>query len=249
VLDDAIKQLVADVVALSTQPGTDQVSEQPEHTLAMVALFDRCRGLYGAVRLLAQHGFGQEALILTRPMYTEALMLLEFASADEKRRIELYVRYSLSAITDFEGTLLEAQARGDDVSTELAAAAKGREALERSARRHNVRTRRWKPDEKALAYKHVGGEGYLDFDLSHHFVHGTAFASAQRYAARGDVVMVGGPAANQEDWARGALVSASQSMVFAVRGICAILGWPEPPAVPKLLERIDQLADEAQRAE
>jgi hypothetical protein len=80
VFDDATNELVADVAALAAQPGTGEVSEQPRHTLEMVALFDRCRGLYGAVRLLAQRGFGQEALILARPMFTESLMLLEVAS-------------------------------------------------------------------------------------------------------------------------------------------------------------------------
>lgn len=239
--DNETKQLVSDVVALAAQPATGEVSEQPRHTLEMVALFDRCRGLFGAVRLLAQHGFGQEALILTRPMFTESLMLLEVASADQTRRVDLVVGYALATLADFEGILLEARTRGDDVTDELAAVAKRRTSLEGYARRHDARTRRWRIDEKALADKHVGGEGYLDFRMSHHFVHGSTFAAEQRYSTLEGVVVVGNPPS--QDWARGAVLSASQSMVFAVRGICGILGWPEPPSVPDLLARIHQLAD------
>jgi hypothetical protein len=245
VFDHATNQLVDEVVALAAQPGTGEVSGQPRHTLEMVALFDRCRGLFGAVRFLAQHGFGQEALILTRPMFTEALMLLEVASADETRRVELAIGYALATGASLEGIWREAQVRGHDVSEQMAAAAKERESLERYARERNARTRQWRVNEKELADKHVGGEGYLDFRMAHHFVHGSTFAAAQRYTPHGDVVRVGGPAASQEDWARVAVLSASQSMVFAVRGICGILGWPEPRAVPDLLTRLDQLADDS----
>ena len=121
--------------------------------------------------------------------------------------------------------------------------------LEQYARDRNARTRHWKPNEKELADKHVDGDGYLDYRMAHHFVHGSTFAAEQRYGLRGDVVVIGGPAANQEDWVRGALLSASQSMLFAVRGICGILGWPEPPAVAELLARIDEMAAASQPAD
>jgi hypothetical protein len=199
--------------------------------------------------LLAQHGFGQEALVLTRPMFTESLMLLEVASADETRQVELAIGYQLATVTSLEGVFREAQVRGNDTSEEMAAVAKLRDFLERYARERNARTRQWKPNEKQLADKHVGGEGYLDFLMAHHFVHGSTFASAQRYTPRGEVVMIGGPAASQEDWARSAVLSASQSMLFAVRGVCGILGWTEPPAVPALLARLDQMAADSRSAD
>jgi hypothetical protein len=249
VFDEATQQLVDEVVTLAKQPGTGEVSEHPRHTLEMVALFDRCRGLFGAVRLLAQQGFGQEALILTRPMFTEAMMLLEVGSEDETRRVEITIGYALATLADLEGMWREGQARGEDTSKALTAVAERREALEQYARERNTRTRHWRPNEKELADKHVDGDGYLDFRMAHHFVHGSTFATEQRYALRGDVVMIGGPAASQEDWARVAVLSASQSMLFAVRGICGILDWPEPSALPALLERLDQMADDSRSAD
>jgi hypothetical protein len=35
--------------------------------------------------------------------------------------------------------------------------------------------------------------------------------------------------------------------LYAVRGICGILGWPRPPALRDPLARINQLADEQPR--
>jgi hypothetical protein len=245
-LGDETRLLAADVAALAAQPGTDEVSEYPRHILEVVAVFDRCRGLFGAVRLLALRGLEQEALILTRPMFTDALMLLEVASVDETRRIELVIGYALATLTDFEGILREASTRGDDVEEELAAVAKRRASLKEYARRHSARTRRWRVNEKLLADKHVEGEGYLDFRMSQLFAHGSAFAGEQRYTSREGVVIVGIPPSR--DWARGAMLSASQSMIFAVRGICGIVGWPEPPSVPELLTRINTLADDSRSA-
>jgi hypothetical protein len=137
----------------------------------------------------------------------------------------------------------EAESRGDDTSEQLKAAAGLRASLEAYARTHNAAPRAWTVDEKKLADKHRGGDGYLDFRVGHHFVHGSAFANAQRSTKRGDVTLVGGPAAYQ-GWTEAAALSAAQSMLFAVRGVWAIVGRQEPPHVEQLLERLEEVAKE-----
>jgi hypothetical protein len=112
-------------------------------------------------------------------MFTESLMLLELASVDEKRRTELIVGWTLASLADLEGIMLEAQARGNDRSRPLTAIRTRRASIEGYARHRQARTRRWRVDEK-LADRHLDGEGYLDFRLAHHFVHGSSFASKQR---------------------------------------------------------------------
>lgn len=214
--------------------------------LEPLAVYDRCRGLFNAVRLLTDNGMGREALILTRPMFTESLMLLEWAAADDTRRVELTLGYSLASLANFEGTMLEGQSRGDDTSLQLAEVARRRKQIEDYARRRNARTRSWRVDEKALADKHRGGDGYLDFRMSHHFVHGSAFAGEQRVTKRGDLIMVGDPDADR-DWAEGAALSAAQSMLYAVRGICGTVAWDEPPGIDDLLARLDRYAEEGQQ--
>jgi hypothetical protein len=240
-------RLVASVGAVVQRLRSDGPDDLPRHFLEPLAMYDRCRGLFNAVRLLTDNAMGREAVALTRPLFTESLMLLEWASADDTRRVELTVGYALASLADFEGIMLEGQSRGDDTSLELEAVARRREQILDYARRHDAGTRRWNVDEKTLADKHRDGDGYLDFRMSHHFVHGSAFAGEQRVTKRGDLVVVGDPQADQE-WAEGAALSAAQSMLYAVRGICRIIGWDEPLAVDDLLARLDRHAQERQQA-
>lgn len=242
-LDGTTKQILADVAAVVDRLGGGRAVEHSRHDLEMIALFDRCRGLLAAVRALTQLGFGHEALILTRPLFTESLMLLEVAAADEPRRVELVVGWLLGSLADLEGLMREAQARGDDTSGQLTGIAKQRADIDAYARRHSAGTRHWRVDVKALADKHRGGDGYLDFRMAHHFVHGSTFASEQRYTRRGEVALIGGPA-TEPGWAKSAALSAAQSMLFAVRGLCGIVDWPEPAELDRLLERVEQAGDE-----
>jgi hypothetical protein len=162
---------------------------------------------------------------------------MELAEADEPRRIDLVIGWSLASADDLEGVLREAAASGDDVTEQLESVARVRKDLEAYARRHNARTRRWRPDEKALAQKHDRG-GYLDFRIAHHFVHGSTFAGAQRYSQEGDVVVIGGPAAHSS-WGVPALLSAASSLVHATRAASTILGLEPPPGLDELEERIE----------
>jgi hypothetical protein len=246
-LDAPARSLLAATGALADRLGGGRVAEHPRHYLEILALFDRCRGMFGAVRLLADDRFAHEALILTRPLFTESLMLQELASVGEARRVELVTGWRLASLASLEGVLLEARSRGDDVTQELGVVATQRTALEAYARRHNAGTRQWRVDEKALANKHRGGDGYLDFRMAHHFVHGTSFASDQRYSARGDLTLVGGPAA-ESGWDKAAALSAAQSMLFAVRGICAVVGWAEPPEVQRLLAEVENVGGRGDEA-
>jgi hypothetical protein len=244
--DDA-RQVVAAVGEVVAKTGNEALSDYPRHSLEVIALYDRCRGLFNAVRLLTHHGLGREALILTRPLFTESLMLLELASIDDTRCVELTIGWSLASLDDLEGIMREAQSRGHDCSEELDAIAKRRKQTEAYARRHGARTRRWKVDEKTLADRHRGGDGYLDFRMSHHFVHGSAFAGEQRVSRVREAAVVGAPSADR-DWAEGAALSAAQSMLHAVRGVCGTVGWVEPPGIDDLLARLDRFALERQPA-
>lgn len=108
-----------------------------------------------------------------------------------------------------------------------------------------MRTRRWRPDEKALANKH-GRDDYLSFRITHHFVHGTS-ASAQRYSQNGDVILIGGPAADAT-WEKPAVLFAGQSLVYTVGAICTIFGRPPPPELDELHGRLEAADAELKKA-
>jgi hypothetical protein len=118
-LSDDVKQLLTEVAELARRLARLPVEAQAHLdsiTVSVLALFDRCRSTFGAVLLLLKARFVHEAVLLGRPLFTESLMLAEWAAAEERRRKKLVVGWWLKSIADHTGLLLEAQARGDDVS-------------------------------------------------------------------------------------------------------------------------------------
>jgi hypothetical protein len=245
-LEKPLRDLLTEVGILAGHLAQGAEVTHPRHDLEVVALFDRCRSMFGAIRLLIAHDFVHEAVLLGRPMLTDSLVLAELAGVDEKGRAELVVRWSMASLADSEGIYLEARARGDNVDAELAALAEQRSQLESHARSRGVKTKRWKPDAdvKRLAEKHGRRDEYGAFLLIQHFVHGSTLAISQRYTKVGDTVMVGGPSAQLEPWAPDAGLFGAHSLLQASRAACRIFGWSEPPALAELLQRVDRLLAE-----
>jgi len=74
----------------------------------------------------------------------------------------------------------------------------------------------------------------------------STFATVERYSKRDvDVILIGGAAAETENWALAAGGSAAQSALYATRAICTILGIEEPGEVAVLLAEGDAMAEEA----
>jgi hypothetical protein len=136
--------------------------------------------------------------------------------------------------------LLEARSSGDDVTDQLVQLAARKAELERYAARLGVKTRAWKPTEKALADAHRRSDEYSAFRLTHHFVHGSALAASQRYSKiADDTAAVGGAAAQLDLWATDAALFAVYSLLHACRAACRIFVWPEPPHLQGLFDRVD----------
>jgi hypothetical protein len=111
-LDEAARGLVDEVAEVAGNVGGGAIVARLPHEREILALFDRCRSLFGAVRLLAKvedPDYGQEAVILARPLITESLMLMELAAADETQRVELVVGWDLASLDDLEGLWREAE--------------------------------------------------------------------------------------------------------------------------------------------
>lgn len=239
-LDEDTKRLVDEVALMAGSVGGGVVMKRPAHEVTILALFDRCRSTFGAVRLLAkvsEPDFGQEAAVLTRSLITESLMLMELAAADGTQRIELVAGWELAGLDDMEGLLREGQARGQDSGAALEATALRKREVETYARERGAGTGRWRVDEKALADKH-GREDYLSFRMMHHFVHRSAFALMQRYRRDGDAVAVGGPAADAT-WGNAVALNAASALVYATRSVCTIFDWDQPAELDDLDQRIE----------
>jgi hypothetical protein len=118
VLRADLDQLLDDIRAVAHRVGGD-VSRPPDYH-EVITIYDRCRGLLNAVHTLTREGLGEAALILTRPMFTESLMRMEIAAADEPTRLVQLARWSLSSLNDLAGVMYEGQSRGRDETQSLA---------------------------------------------------------------------------------------------------------------------------------
>ncbi|MGB0098218.1 MAG: hypothetical protein WBP81_37475 [Solirubrobacteraceae bacterium] len=243
-LEQSLRDLLNEVGKVCGRVGRELEAEP--YQVAIVSLFDRCRSMFGAVRVLLDHDFAQEAVVLGRPLFTESLMLTELADLDEPRRVALVVGWWLAGLTSLEGIVREGIALGDD-GDELAAIAARRDELQRYVADRGVKSRPF-PQEKDLARTHGRAREYLDFRLTHHFVHGTAMAAEERLTKRADgTYVVGGPGADVETWAPPAGLFAATSLLLATRAVCRIFGWQEPPELPGLLRKCDDVIVELNR--
>jgi hypothetical protein len=78
-------------------------------------------------------------------------MLAELAQANERRRADLVLGWSLAGLDDLIGMFREAEGRGDDVAEELEAMTSARTRLLAYAQRENIRARHWRPAEGSRA--------------------------------------------------------------------------------------------------
>ena len=83
---------------------TGEPSEMPGYYLEIIAIYDRCRGMFGGLRTLLSADFSHEAAVLAGPLFVDSLTLAELAAADEARRAQLVVGLQLQGVRDAEGS-------------------------------------------------------------------------------------------------------------------------------------------------
>jgi hypothetical protein len=248
-LDSATNDLAAAVRKVGADIGDTEPVKRPRHSLEVLGLFDRCRSLFAATHLLLTHRFVHEAVMLGRPLFTDSLMLTEYASANETQRVELVMGWSIASLAAVEGIFLDARrSRGKDVAAALTGLAERRREYEEYARRQGVeRLRAWQPDDhaKRLASKHGREDEYGALLVTQQFVHGSTSAVSTRVSKIAeDTVEVGGSAVDLESWGRAAALFGANSMLHAARAGCGIFGWQEPPKVEELFQRVKQASDD-----
>jgi hypothetical protein len=245
VLDEETREVLQEVADIAGTIGDEAPVERFYHEHEVGTLFDRCRGMFGAVRVLLANDFVQEAALFCRPMFVDSLALAEIAAADEKRQISLVVGRQLDAIADIEGIFREMKARGDqEVVRNLEHMAARRRKVEKYARRHDASTRHWNPEDqvKALADKHGRGGEYTSYRMTSHFVHGSAAITEHRSSVDDeDVARIGQPHLNVDVWERPTALFAAYSLALACRAICSIFGYNEPDELGEVLERIEAI--------
>jgi hypothetical protein len=252
VLDDDTRELLQAVADMAGSIGDKVPVERFYHEREIGLLFDRCRGMFGALRVLLANGFVQEAAVLARPLFVDSVALAELAAADEPRRTSLVVGRQLHATADIEGIFMEMQARGDEVAKNLEHVAERRRKVEQYAQRHSASTRHWDPEGqiKTLAEKHGRGDEYPSFRLSHHFVHGSAAITESRFSVDdNDVARIGAPHLGVDIWERPTALFRAYSLLLACRATCSIFPYEEPQQLEELLRRIESIIRKTDESE
>jgi hypothetical protein len=242
VVSPAIDQTVFDLVTKTSKFNAallkGKTIQGPQSYASVLALFDRCSSLLGAIRVLLHYDFVHEAMILTRPLFTDSLALTEIAAASDKGRDELAVRLNMTGVAQAQGVFLSAKAIGrDDVDELLRTLVEERAEIEEYARIKGLSTKGWQPDDHAkdLADKHGRSGEYVDMRVTDQFVHGSTKATSQRFKRRDDgTIDVGGAARELEGWANPPGLFAVHSALCAARAACLIFGWTEPTELKAL---------------
>jgi hypothetical protein len=222
-------------------------SQMPGYYLDIIALYDRCRSMFGGLRTLLTADFSHEAAALAGPLFVDSLVLAELAAADERRRARLVIGLELQGVRDVEGIILAGNDTPEDAANVAARLASRRAELIEAAGQLGVDAREWSPrdDVEELAKRHGRAEEYVAKLVSDQFVHGSSLARAQRYSSTEEPkeILVGGPHAKVDDWSDGTGLFAATSMLHAARAACSIFSWPEPPEVAELLVESERLSD------
>jgi hypothetical protein len=221
-------------------------AEMPGYYLDVIAIYDRCRSMFGGLRTLLSTDYSHEAAVLAGPLFIDSLIMAELAAADEPRRVQLVVGLEMQSLRDAEPIVL-AGADTPEEEADVASRLAGRRAeVAEAAGRLGVDAEEWCPrnEVEELATRHGRGDEYVDKLVSDQFVYGSGVARAQRYSTtdRPKEIMVGGPHAKVAEWSDGTGLFAGTSMLHSARAACSIFGWPEPPEVADLLVESERLS-------
>lgn len=225
-----------ETAVLGTPPHGHVADYRPIDSFAL-RIYARCRSLFVAAALLVRADHAEEALILGRSLFMDALRLMELArSAD---RDALLLGFAIDSVTDKRFMIESAVRNGleDDPAPILATIDEEGRKLERLRQRLGIGKVRQFGTEKALARRHERLEELWTFEFGHRMTHGTTVAHETRTKAVGaDALGIYLRSSEPEYlWASAAFLVAT--MIDAQRAASKIFGWAEPAELEGLWTR------------
>jgi hypothetical protein len=244
---ERLKEVTARALKVAMSHGDEEFEVSPIDFM-MLTMFGRVRSLLQAVNILLGRNLPEEAMILGRELFTDSLQLAELARHDVQGRAALILGVANQSLTEWEQ--MESTARSIDPDHETPPAM----TKEIAARRRNIQAgmsrfglaklRRF-PHEKQLATTNGRLDDFMDFELSHRFVHRADMAQVPRTKKVKD--SVGIHLGNRdEEWKARVGAFAAQSALHAFVAAATILGWsdPGPEDARRLLEQLAEIAEE-----
>lgn len=222
----------------SMNPG---VVDVPPHDVIVIQRFWRCRSLFDGVILLLRSGLMEEALILSRPLFEDALRLAELAEAGDQRTA-LAVGYARSSLKEKVGLVRQAaRLRLESNPDAVLAHFDGeREKLDRYATR--FRLGRIRPRSLAdLSSAYGRGQDYWTYQLSHEMVHGSDAAWLFRRHKTLDGALALAAKSSDPQLITATACFAARSALQAAAAMVVMFGWHCLEAIDDLRERTRHL--------
>ena len=140
----------------------------------VVSLFWRCIKLQKSLLILLEAKFPEEAFVLARSLFDDALILEQMNQA-KGDRAEVIYGWLRNSISEKEGLFREAfrSRLSDDVSNELESVVNEREQLEIFARMRGVKKPRPLLTARDAAFNFGRKKDYWSYCLAHEMVHGS----------------------------------------------------------------------------
>jgi hypothetical protein len=221
--------------------------ELPRHYGDILALYARASSLFDAMTVLLKRGYPEEAVMLGRALFTEALRLRELAEASENGRIALIAGWVQDSLTKMASVERERERRTKQPTDPTLL--KRLEDLKTQSRtymkRHGVNRARKFPREADMAAKQGLDDDVVDYVFSHEFVHGGFVAHVSRYkmSREGGDSFLRLYTQTHDPRAIAAVASfAAKYALLAHEAAGQIIGWDDEGRVSPLLAEAERLA-------
>lgn len=236
-------KLLDRVLEASREIKPEGLSEYKTHDAPLLSLYWRCVSVYGAILLLLDQRYGEEALSLARSLFTDSMRLLQIAEAGDARS-SLSLGWLNNSYEEMKGLFHKARQLGldPDPSDALNYIAEQQLKLQNYMRRNNVsKLDKFRSPEDA-AKRYHRQEDYWWYFLAHEMVHGSDAAFVfRREKIRANTFELFNQSPNPEFLIKVG-VFAGKSMLDAMYSVSSVFQWDLPPDYDNLKLKIESMS-------
>ena len=219
------------------------VSEYKTHDAPTLSLYWRCVSTLGAILVLLDERYGEEALSLSRSLFNDSMQLLQIAEAGDARA-GLTLGWMNRSYEEIKGLFKKARELGvdPDPSEALKYFANQQSGIQTYMRKHDVeKLRKFRSPEDA-AIRYGRRVDYWTYLLAHEMVHGSDASFAfRREQIEDDVFGLCGQSRDPKFLtAVGAF--AGKSVLDSMRAVSDVFDWALPSDYEELRSDIDKIA-------
>jgi hypothetical protein len=210
----------------------------------VLSLYWRTIRLFDGVVLLLKNRLPEEALIIARSLFVDALRLAEIGDAGEKRGA-LILGWANNSIENKKNLLKEATRLGleSDPTALFAELESQQKKLQSHRSRNGIGPLRSFLSERAASEKFGRSHDYWSYAFSHEFVHGSDFALTYSRKKRADGVLAVYDQTNDPQLSLGVACFSAKSVLQAAAATALTFNWSGIKAIEILETEVVNLEE------